>query len=76
MKVKAKAVHRAEQDIIIEGLRKYGSSAYDTTLANGIPATVLRGNNICRIEPNGKVSIIAKIMKTTTKVSNKTFKIL
>jgi len=75
MKVKAKAEHRAEQDIIIEGLRKYGRSAYDATLANGIPATVLRGKNICRVEPNGDVSIIAKMMKTTTKVSHKTFKL-
>ena len=75
MKVKAKAEHRAEQDIIIEGLRKYGHSAYDATLANGIPATVLRGKNICRVEPNGDVSIIAKMMKTTTKVSHKTFKL-
>ena len=75
MKVKAKAEHRAEQDIIIEGLRKYGRSAYDATLANGIPATVIRGKNICRIEPNGDVSIIAKMMKTTTKVSHKTFKL-
>jgi len=75
MKVKAKAEHRAEQDIIIEGLRKYGRSAYDATLANGIPATVLRGKNICRIEPNGDVSIIAKMIKTTTKVSHKTFKL-
>ena len=75
MKVKAKAEHRAEQDIIIEGLRKYGRSAYDATLANGIPATVLRGKNICRVEPNGDVSIIAKMIKTTTKVSHKTFKL-
>jgi len=75
MKVKAKVEHKLEQDIIIEGLRKNGRCAYDATLANGIPATVLRGKNICRIEPNGKVSIIAKMMKKTTKVSHKTFKL-
>jgi len=75
MKAKAKTGHRAEQDIIIEGLRKYGSSAYNATLAKGIPVTVLRGKNICRVEPNGDVSVVAKIEKSTHKISSKTFKL-
>ncbi len=75
MKAKIKTGHRVEQDIIIEGLRKYGRSAYNATLANGIPATVLKGKNICRIEPNGDVSVVARMEKTTTKVSHKTFKL-
>ena len=62
MKAKIK-VKKAEQDIIIEGLRKYGQSAYNDTLANGVPVTVLRGKNICRIEPNGDVSVVAKMKK-------------
>jgi hypothetical protein len=75
MKAKAKVVHKAEQDIIIEGLRKYGRSAYNATLANGIPVTVLRGKNICRVEPNGDVLVVAKIEKSTSKMSHKTFKL-
>lgn len=74
MKAKLK-IHKTEQNIIIEGLRKYGRNAYDATLANGIPVTVLRGQNICRIEPNGNVSVIAKMVKATTKFSHKTFRL-
>jgi len=75
MKAKEKTGHRAEQDIIIEELRKYGRSAYDATLANGVPATVLKGKNICRIEPNGDVSVVARMEKNTIKASHKTFKL-
>ena len=75
MKVKAKVEHKSEQDIIIEGLRKNGRSAYDATLANGIPATVLKGKNICRIEPNGDVSVVAKIEKSMVKIAHKTFRL-
>ena len=72
MNAKAKN-HKNEKDIIIEGLRIYGDSAYETTLASGISATVLRGEKICRIEPNGDVSIVARLTKTKKKVSNKSF---
>jgi hypothetical protein len=74
MKAKVK-IHKTEQNIIIEGLRKYGRNAYNDTLANGIPVTVLRGQNICRIEPNGNVSVVAKMKKNTIKVSHKTFRL-
>lgn len=74
MKAKEK-IHKAEQDIIIEGLRKYGRSAYNATLANGVPATVLRGKNICRIEPNGEIYVVARLDKTRVKVSTKTFRL-
>jgi len=72
MKVKA---HKAEQDIIIEGLRKHGKNAYTATLANGIAVTVLRGRNICRIEPNGEVFIVERINKSKVKVAHKSFKL-
>ena len=74
MKAKVKTP-KTEQNIIIEGLRKYGRNAYNATLANGIPVTVLRGQNICRIEPNGNVSVIAKMEKITNKVLRKTFRL-
>jgi len=74
MKAKIK-VKKAEKDIIIEGLRRYGNRAYDATLANGVPATVLRGKNICRIEPNGDISIVVKMDKSRVKILHKTFRL-
>ena len=67
--------YKAEKDIIIEGLRIFGRSAYDATLANGVSATVLRGKRICRIEPNGDISIVARLSKTKSKTSIKSFKL-
>jgi hypothetical protein len=74
MKSKARN-HKEEKDIIIEGLRIMGRNAYDATLANGVSATVLRGKKICRIEPNGDISIVAKLAKTKSKTSIKSFKL-
>ena len=74
MKVKIK-VKKSEKDIILEGIRKFGSNAYNATLANGVPATVLRGENICKIEPNGSVSIVGKMDKSKVKISQKTFRL-
>ena len=74
MKAKEKT-HKSEQDILIEGLRKYGRKAYEATLANGVAATVLKGKNICRIEPNGEISIVARLAKAKVKVSNRTFRL-
>ena len=68
-------VKKSEQDVIIDGLRKYGRSAYNATLANGIPATVLKGKNICRIEPNGDVSVVAKMDQQMIKITHKTFRL-
>lgn len=74
MKTKAK-VQNDEKEIILKGLRKYGRRAYDTTLANGVPVTVLRGNKICRIEPNGEIAIVSKVAQTKFKITQKTFKL-
>ncbi|HEY3370676.1 MAG TPA: hypothetical protein VGK10_07505 [Prolixibacteraceae bacterium] len=68
-------VQKTEREVIVDGLRKYGRKAYDETLANGIPVTVLRGNKICRIEPNGNTTIVAKVSQTKFKVSQKTFRL-
>lgn len=74
MKIKTK-VQKDEKDFILKGLRKYGRRAYDTTLANGVPVTVLRGNNICRIEPNGDIAIVARVEQTKFKVSQNVYKL-
>ena len=68
-------VQKNEKDIILDGLRKYGRNAYNETLANGVPVTVLRGNKICRIEPNGSISIVGSVPRTKFKVSQKIFKL-
>lgn len=74
MKTKVE-VSKNEKEVILDGLRKYGRKAYNETLANGVPVTVLRGNKICRIEPNGNTSIVASVSQTKFKVSQKTFKL-
>ena len=68
-------VQKNEKDVILDGLRKYGRKAYDESLANGVPVTILRGNKICRIEPNGNTTIVASVTQTKFKVSQKTFKL-
>lgn len=74
MKTKV-AIQKNEEDLILKGLRKYGRKAYNETLANGVPVTVLRGNKICRIEPNGNTIVVAKVSQTKYKVPQKTFKL-
>lgn len=64
-----------EKDIILKGLRKYGRNAYDSALANGVSVTVLRGNSICRVEPNGDVAFVESVEQTKFKVSQKIFKL-
>lgn len=64
-----------EKDIIIEGLRKYGRKAYNVALANGVPVTILRGNKICRIDPNGSILVLGSVKQSKFKVSQKTFKL-
>lgn len=71
--MKTKENQRKEQDVIIEGLRKYGRRAYNTALENGVAVTVLKGRNICLIDPSGKVSVVAKTDKVRVKVSSRTF---
>jgi hypothetical protein len=68
-------VHKKEQDVIIEQLSKYGRKAYDTTLANGVSVTILKGNDVCRIDPNGDVSVVTRIKKAKVKVTESKFKL-
>jgi len=67
--------NRNEQEIIVDGLRKHGRKAYETALHNGVTVTVLRGNNICRVDPQGGVSVVARMEKTKVKVQNKKIKL-
>jgi hypothetical protein len=69
-KVQDKEIH-----IIIEGLRKHGRKAYDKALANGVSVTVSKGDDICRVEPNGIVSVVGKVTHPKVKVSKKTYRL-
>lgn len=49
-----------EKAVIINGLQRYGRRAYEKALAGGISVTVLRGNDICRVAPDGsRVVVVA-----------------
>ncbi|MDP3684449.1 MAG: hypothetical protein Q8S01_11000 [Ignavibacteria bacterium] len=54
-------------------LKKNGRNAYDQTLANGISVTVLRGNKICMVEPNGNISVISELGQTKFKVARQVY---
>ncbi len=62
-----------EKEIIENSLRRNGRRAYDQTLAKGISVTVLRGNKICKIEPNGNISVIAKVVHTKFKLTRQVY---
>ena len=50
-----------EDDVLRHALKKSGGIAYNTTLSEGISVTVLAGNNIQRIQPDGKKITIGRI---------------
>jgi hypothetical protein len=64
-----------EEESIRTGIKKYGRDAYEVTLSNGIAATVLEGNKIYKISPDGKRSVLAKVSKSGVKVTRRSFKI-
>ena len=64
-----------EEESIRTGIKKYGRDAYEVTLSNGIAATVLEGNKIYKISPDGKRSVLAKVGKSGVKVTRRSFKI-
>jgi hypothetical protein len=62
-----------ERELIMNGLRKNGRKAYDQTLANGISVTVLRGNKICKVEPNGNISVVSEVVQSKFKVAKQVY---
>ncbi|MBQ8530351.1 MAG: hypothetical protein IJ430_04230 [Parabacteroides sp.] len=64
-----KAFTLEDEKIVITGaLKAEGRSAYKNALAQGLPVTVLRGNNVCRIDPQGSLSIVSKTHQARYKV--------
>lgn len=53
----------AEEKLIREAIEKYGTNAYLDTLYSGTSTTVLKGDEIVRINPDGSSLVIAKLPK-------------
>jgi len=64
-----------EEDSLRTGIKKHGRDAFKNVLSKGITATVLEGNNICKVSPDGKNKIIAQVGDSGVRVSHRTFKI-
>jgi len=58
---------------IRRGIEKHGRKAFKVTLENGVTATILKGNQICRISPDGSVAVVKKISKSKFKVFKSVF---
>lgn len=67
--------HKNEQLLIQEGLKKNGKNAYKTTLEKGVSVTVLIGNNLCQVDPEGEVKVLSRLSKSRVKVTQRTFKL-
>ena len=68
-------VKETEVTLIRKGLSKYGRRAYKTSLAEGNNTTVLRGNSILTVTPDGEQVKIASVLQTRTKVTQRKFKL-
>lgn len=66
--MKTKFTIEKEKALIVNALKISGRQAYEVARAQGLPVTVLRGNNVCRIEAEGKVSIVSKGRQAKYKV--------
>lgn len=74
--MKAKAFKlTVEEERIFEGLKKSGGAAYEKTLKNGITVTVLHGNEVRQIQPDGKTTVIKKLSFGSKKVVGAKFKV-
>lgn len=62
-----------EKTRIMSGLQKYGTRAYKKSIESGTPTTILRGNKICQISNSGEVSVLHKLTKAKTKVTQRTY---
>jgi hypothetical protein len=58
----------SESDLLRHALKVSGSDAYRTALSKGVAVTVLEGENIQRIQPDGKKITLGKINKVNRKV--------
>lgn len=64
-----------EEDRIQHGLTKSGKNAYRSALSNGVAVTVLKGDEIQRVYPDGSKSVIKKISINNKKNSALRFRV-
>ncbi len=65
--MKRKTVNEDAQ--IINCIKADGRNAYNRTLQEGIPVTILRGNTICRIYPDGRKESVGEVERSRCKVA-------
>ncbi len=64
-----------EEQIIRHAITKSGKNAYITALRKGVAVTVLNGNKIQRVHPNGIIEIIRSITKPNNRVASTRIKL-
>ena len=52
---------KTDAEILRHAMKKSGDKAYRSTLKAGVSVTILKGNKIQRIDPDGKKVTICKI---------------
>jgi len=60
---------KSENELILNCIKSEGKNAYNQTLEEGIPVTVLRGNTICRIHPDGTKETLGEVKRSRCKVA-------
>jgi hypothetical protein len=58
----------SEAEILRHALKISGEDAYHAALNQGVAVTVLKGNKIQRIQPDGKKTTVGTISKASKKV--------
>lgn len=59
---------KSEEEQILFGLKLWGKCAYEELRSSGIPAVVLRGNNICRVSSFGGIEVIARVPQSKYRI--------
>ena len=58
----------SEADVLRHAIKISGEDAYHAALNRGVTVTVLHGDKIQRVHPDGKKETVGKIAKTNKKV--------
>ncbi len=58
----------SETDKLRHALKLFGEDAYHSALKQGVTVTVLQGDKIQRVQPDGKKVTVGNIVKSTNKV--------
>ena len=59
---------RSEVDVLRHAIKMSGEDAYHAALSRGVTVTVLQGDKIQRVQPDGKKVTVGKVAKTNKKV--------